>query len=73
MTHAQRLLDLIRDAGPAGISAADLTEKLYEDDIDGGPLTARQCVHVHLCQLRKVAPIERTIRFRMKPRRAKNG
>ncbi|MGH6792539.1 MAG: winged helix-turn-helix domain-containing protein [Methyloceanibacter sp.] len=31
----------------------NLVESVYADDPDGGPLTARQAIQVHLCHLRR--------------------
>jgi hypothetical protein len=34
-----------------GITAQELRDWVWSDDIDGGPLTAAKCLHVHVSQL----------------------
>lgn len=54
LTRTQgRILLILDKAGTAGIHLAKLTDKLYEDDPDGGPLNAVSCI--------------RTMRSKMEP------
>ena len=45
------LLNQIQKAGQHGISINRLVDALYQDRIDGGALTARKTIHVHIWQM----------------------
>jgi hypothetical protein len=42
-----RVWDIVRRAGPDGISAAALTERAYADRDDGGPVSGTHAIWVH--------------------------
>jgi hypothetical protein len=51
----QRIFDAVRRR--PGISAEALCDAIWADDIDGGPLSGRKNIHVHVHQLNKlIAP-----------------
>src|SRR5215472_2797458 len=45
----QRIFDAVRRR--PGITAQELRDWVWADDIDGGPLTDTKCLHVHVAQL----------------------
>ena len=45
----QRILDAVRRR--PGITAQELRDWVWADDLDGGPLTDTKCLHVHVAQL----------------------
>jgi hypothetical protein len=46
-----------------GITAQELRDWVWADDIDGGPLTATKCLHVHVSQLNDLLrPLGITVR-----------
>lgn len=49
-----RLFEIVRRAGPNGITTDDIVSVLYADHPDGGPMTAHKCVHVHVYNINKL-------------------
>ena len=45
----QRILDAVKRR--PGITAQELRNWVWADDPDGGPLTDKKCLHVHVAQL----------------------
>src|SRR5262249_24953832 len=45
----RRIFDAVRRR--PGITAQELRDWVWADDIDGGPLTNTKCLHVHVAQL----------------------
>ena len=53
----QRIYDIVRRAGPYGITSTDLCDKVYADDPNGGPLDARNTLACRIVYLnRKLKP-----------------
>ena len=58
-----RIVERVRRAGPHGILTDDLFDFVYRDDPDGGPLTGKTCLHVHVNQInRELAKVRKVIR-----------
>ncbi len=47
----RRIFSIVQRAGPSGIPADVLVERVYANDPNGGPLTARRSVYVTICKL----------------------
>ena len=64
LRHGQlKLFRIVAAAGPNGIPTDDLLVKLYADDPDGGPLTARTSLRVRIYALNsKLIPYKLVIR-----------
>lgn len=59
----KRILDIVRRAGQHGINSADLFDKIYGDEADGGPLTGLNCLHVRIWHInRKLKTVGKVIR-----------
>jgi len=70
MTALDKIVQALRAAGAAGISADGIERLLYADREDGGPDGPRNCIRVMMATLRKRGvPVERVTVYRMKPRR----
>jgi hypothetical protein len=49
-----RVWDIVRRAGPDGISAEALTTRVYADRTDGGPISGTHCIWGHAFHANKV-------------------
>lgn len=49
----RRIFDLVRRAGPHGISSTRLFNLIYDCDSNGGPLNGKRCLYVHVNQTNK--------------------
>lgn len=49
----RKIVDALSGAYPDGLSNKDIILVVYGDDPDGGPLSARNCINVHLHSIRK--------------------
>ncbi len=57
LTRSQRrIYDIIRKAGPNGITSDVIFDRLYRDDPDGGPDTQTKIISVFICSLNKKLP-----------------
>jgi hypothetical protein len=57
----QRILDAVKRR--PGITAQQLRDWVWADDIDGGPLTDTKCLHVHIAQMNAMLrPLGITVR-----------
>lgn len=49
----RNLVQTVRLAGPHGIDTNRLFDKLYDGDLDGGPLSGHKALHVRVHQVNK--------------------
>jgi hypothetical protein len=62
-TVQRRIVELVRQTGRRGIASDRLFDLVYSGDPDGGPLTGRSCLSVHIHQInRRLRPIGYTLR-----------
>jgi hypothetical protein len=51
---SRKIFEFVRKAGKAGILSDRLVDLVYQDDPNGGPLSAVASVHVLICRVNRV-------------------